>query len=59
MFHVEKKRKKWLKLYLLIHSQFTQRRLREAPPFCQKIKHSRRGPAEKLVFKKEKESATS
>ena len=28
MFHVKKKKKKWLKLYLLNHSQFAQLRLR-------------------------------
>jgi hypothetical protein len=37
MFHVEKKRKKkWLKLYLLIHPQFAQGRLREALHVSQK-----------------------
>jgi hypothetical protein len=33
MFYVEKK---WIKLYLLIHSQFAQWRLKEAPHFNQK-----------------------
>jgi hypothetical protein len=43
MFHVEKKGGgKWLKLYLLIQSQFAQRRL-----------NSRRAPTEKLFLKKE------
>jgi hypothetical protein len=32
----EKKKNKWLKHYLLNHSQFAQRRLREASPFSQK-----------------------
>jgi hypothetical protein len=33
---LKEKKNKWLKLYLLIHSQFAQWRLREAPHFSQK-----------------------
>jgi hypothetical protein len=33
---VSKEKIKWLKLYLLIHPQFAQWRLREAPHFSQK-----------------------
>jgi hypothetical protein len=35
MFHVEKKEKQWLKLYLLIQSQFAQWRLRVASHLSQ------------------------